>query len=116
MFIVLAATLSDGHMVKKNFKVDQIYQRGLTMRTRSMTGTTFYLCLHLLLAICGDFSFVPSIENISQCLDPYRPVDDEEVIAEYPSFVHPNIWYVPGSLPMMSHQIATLVTFTLIWR
>jgi hypothetical protein len=42
MSTVLAATPSDGHMVKKNFKVDPICQRDLTTRTRSMTGTVRY--------------------------------------------------------------------------
>lgn len=52
MSTVLVATLSDGHMVKKNFKVDQTYQRDPTMPIRSMTGTMVYLINHF---VCHFF-------------------------------------------------------------
>lgn len=102
MFTVPAATLSDGHTVKKNFKADQICRKDRTMQIRNMIGTMSSRKTPQISSSATSFAtsgniLVASVLFSFPFFDSCRPVDDEDVIAEYPSFVHPNIWYVLGA-------------------
>ena len=85
MSIAQVAILSVGHTERKSCKVALTYRRVLTMQTPSMIGAR--QSIELARKSCS------LTQNLKYCpIFLRRPVDDEEVIGNYPTFVHPNIW------------------------
>lgn len=97
MFIVEAVIHSDGRMGKKSSKVGQICRKDHTMPIHNTIGQSSLSrsCMHPVLyfkAISFINNLILNNLQILNFFDPLRPINDEAIIAEYPSFVHPNIW------------------------
>lgn len=83
--IAQVAFLSVGRTERKSCKVALTYRRAHSMQTLSMIGARQ--------SIESERRSSSFTQNLKNCFTfSCRPVDDEDIIGSYPTFVHPNIW------------------------